>query len=191
MSHWDKNLAFFILIDDLKSQDWKRIELLPLEFWKMYLMLIYKHKNFDHSSRPRIYRGDKISFTSLMLAKIPNNLSWKTRWSREKRMYYYFHSQGNLVFCTLSWAISKHKAWCFLILLAIFVQILGENVYFMCATFFSYFPHHFSELFYCSFQLIIWKERLSNEKNNSTFSEWYVTFLTCFLWQSPHLQWDI
>ena len=45
---------------------------LPLEFWEMYLLLIYKHKYiFDHSSREEMYLGGNVSFKSLMPGKIP------------------------------------------------------------------------------------------------------------------------
>ena len=55
-----------------KRQHGEWIELLPLEFWKMYLILIYKHKyTFDNFSRAEMYLGGNVSFKSLMPDKIP------------------------------------------------------------------------------------------------------------------------
>lgn len=72
MFHWEKYwyLSFLQMFKIKQHGEW--IELLPLEFWKMYLLLIYKHKYiFDHSSREEMYLGGNVSFKSLMPGKIP------------------------------------------------------------------------------------------------------------------------
>ena len=117
-----------------------------------------------------MYFGDDISFTSLMLAKISYNLSWKTLSSPEKREYYHCHSHGKLVFHRkLSWAVGVHKAWFFATLLAIFVRLLGENTYFICATFCSYLLCHPSNIWCCfstinhmEWEAVRWIEQLNH-----------------------------